>query len=117
MSNSNDSNIKEGLYYLFLAIVFILGFLFAAVNFGSFIGIYNHNYDWSWGFYDFLWQGKQAFYYSIIWFVELTLLLLFICYFAFTRKRKKVFILCCLVLFSIFASILIYKIMTDFREA
>jgi len=118
MSNSNESSIiKDVFYYLLLIISLPLGLLFVGMNYSSFVDIYKHNYDWSWGSYDFLSEGKEAFYYSKFWFVELAILLLLIPYFAFRRKRKVVVVLCCLVLISIFADILIYKIMTGFREA
>jgi hypothetical protein len=116
MSSANgDRLVRDVFYYLLLLISIPLGFMFALTNFSSLVSIYKHNYDSSWG-YDFL-EGKQAFYYSIIWFVELTILLLLMTYFGFRRKRKLVVVLCGLVLISIIASILIYKIMTGFREA
>ncbi len=110
--NSNNGNVKDGLYYLSLTISLILCLCSILVNFWSIQDIYSRQ-GYS-DIYIFL-EPKKAVYYSIFWVIIFTTLLLLICYNVYKGKRKIAITLCLLFLLSMFISSFVYKIMIDFR--
>ena len=113
MSNSNEGNVKEGLYYLFLIISLILCACSLLVNLGSIHDMYGkQGYS---DIYIFL-EHKKAVYYSIVWSIVFAVLLGLMSYYSSKGRRAVAVKICLIYLFAMLASGFLYKVMINFRE-